>query len=224
MAKKVDYIPKNDGEFNAWFKNLNLYVGGKVSGSTPEWKHIPQEDSDALNAAYLDWYTFYAPMLKPHTKAETMAKNEARKRAEKVIRPFVKQYLHFKPVTSADRINMGIPVHDDIRTSHGVPTELVEFFFKLKGIRSIEVHFKVLGAANKAKPYMYDGAVIIWDVLDKPPAQPDDLNRHTLASRTPHTLSFKETERGKTVYVALCWQNEKAQLGPWSEIQSAVIP
>jgi hypothetical protein len=119
---------------------------------------------------------------------------------------------------------MGIPVHDEIRTTHGAPTELVEFFFKLKGIRSIEVHFKVMGASDKAKPYLYDGAVIIWDVLDKPPVQPDDLNRHTLASRTPHTLAFNETERGKTVYVALCWQNEKAQLGPWSEIQSAVIP
>jgi hypothetical protein len=27
--------------------------------------------------------------------------------------------------------------------------------------------------------------------------------------RTPHILEFTEEERGKTVYVAICWQNEK---------------
>ncbi|MDR2597616.1 MAG: hypothetical protein LBC76_09910 [Treponema sp.] len=37
-------------------------------------------------------------------------------------------------------------------------------------------------------------------------------------------LEFDETERGRTVYIALSWQNERGLIGQWSEIQNAVIP
>ncbi|MCL1911832.1 MAG: hypothetical protein FWG13_06475 [Leptospirales bacterium] len=53
---------------------------------------------------------------------------------------------------------------------------------------------------------------------------PDELTHHAMASRTPHVIEFKESERGKTVYIALRWQNERGHLGPFSEVQSAVIP
>jgi hypothetical protein len=45
-----------------------------------------------------------------------------------------------------------------------------------------------------------------------------------MASRTPHTLQFTEEDRGKTVYIALRWQNERGNTGPWSDIKSTVIP
>jgi hypothetical protein len=45
-----------------------------------------------------------------------------------------------------------------------------------------------------------------------------------MASRTPHAIEFDETERGKTVYVALAWQNNRGNIGSWSEMQNTVIP
>jgi hypothetical protein len=45
-----------------------------------------------------------------------------------------------------------------------------------------------------------------------------------MASRTPFTLHFEETDRGKTVYVALAWQNERGIRGAWSDIKSAIVP
>ncbi|MDR2586431.1 MAG: hypothetical protein LBC84_09510 [Prevotellaceae bacterium] len=45
-----------------------------------------------------------------------------------------------------------------------------------------------------------------------------------MASRRPFTLHFDETERGKTVQVALAWQNERGIRGAWSEYKSAIIP
>jgi hypothetical protein len=45
-----------------------------------------------------------------------------------------------------------------------------------------------------------------------------------MASKTPHSLDFPEEERGKTVYIAAAWQNERGIIGPWSEIQNAIIP
>jgi hypothetical protein len=94
----------------------------------------------------------------------------------------------------------------------------------LRNIREVLVNFWIKGETHRAKPLHYDGAVIIWAILDTPPASPDDLILHTLASKTPHTLEFREEDRGKTVYIAAAWQNERGNVGRWSEIQSAVIP
>jgi hypothetical protein len=37
-------------------------------------------------------------------------------------------------------------------------------------------------------------------------------------------VDFHEQERGKTVYIAIQWQNEKGEKGPFSAIQSAIVP
>jgi hypothetical protein len=52
----------------------------------------------------------------------------------------------------------------------------------------------------------------------------EDIALYTGRNLTPHVLEFTEEERGKTVYVAICWQNEKGQKGPWSEIENAIVP
>ena len=88
----------------------------------------------------------------------------------------------------------------------------------------MHVKFKVRGVVGSAKPPNYDGAVILWDVLESPPERPEDLKRHTLASRTPYALEFDETERGKRVYVALAWQNKRGILGSYSEILWTIVP
>ena len=42
---------------------------------------------------------------------------------------------------------------------------------------------------------------------------------------TPYAFDdFHESDRGKTVYIALTWQNARGNIGQWSEILSAVIP
>ena len=162
--------------------------------------------------------------LVPHTPAMTTNKNNARASAERVIRPFVQRFLHWPPVTDGDRVNMNIPNRSPVRTQHHEVTEVVEFELILSHIRQIRVNFHVKGHINMAKPKGYDGAVLIWDVLDTPPQRPEDLTHHTMASRTPYTLLFDETQRGKTVYIAAAWQNNRGNIGVWSEIQTAIIP
>jgi hypothetical protein len=91
-------------------------------------------------------------------------------------------------------------------------------------IRELSIVFHDQASARKARPYGTMGAVVAWQVSQTAPACPDDLTRSQLATRTPHLLQFTEQERGKTVHIALCWQNKKGQRGHWSEIQSAIIP
>ena len=222
------FIPRSDAEFNDWFSNLVNYVVSKTSGPTPAWDHIPVRHVFELVAALDDWRANYTPTLGPHTPADIAAKNDSRRRSERIIRPFVRRFLHFEPVTNADRVNMRIPLHDKIRTDHVLVPEEVEFVLTISGIRVVHVDFWILGATHKAKPEGYDGAVVVWYISENGEGPPeggaDDFHEHTMASRTPHILEFPEEERGKTVYVALCWQNERGFTGRWSDIKSTVIP
>jgi hypothetical protein len=224
MNQHKYYIPRTDGEFGLFFMNVMQYMGKKCAGTPPPWPHIPKNDQDAFIAAYMAWDKAYTVTTKPHTPPETREKNRIKKASEKLLRDFIKQYLRFPPVTDEDRDNMGIPNYSGTRSTLGRPCERVEFSFRVRGIRQVQLDFRVQGSVNKAKPANYAGAVAVWDILDKAPEQPEDLNHYALASRTPYAIEFNEKERGKTVYVALCWENEKGQRGPWSEVQAAIVP
>ena len=217
MSSSKDYIPQNQAAFNAWFENLKNHVDENDWG-------IPDRVKDELDAAFLDWRKHYEPTLGPHTPGQTIARNEARKRAEAVIRMLVKQYLQFPPVTNSNRSDMRLHIRDLIRTDHRTVKERVEFNLDIQGIRQVHVHFKVSGSAGKAKPQGYSGAVLVWATLDSPPVDIKELIFHAMASRTPHTITFTEQDRGKKVYVALAWQNDRGIRGAWSEIKWAVIP
>jgi hypothetical protein len=225
MTKK-SYLPRNNAEFNNWFKNMTKYVELKTSGDPSEWDHILRREQDALNAAYEDWETHYAPTLRPHTSDLTEARNEARSRAERVIRPFVRRNLYCEPVTNADRVYLGLPVRDVIRTDRTSVEEEVEWGFEIRGIRQVHGHFKVFGAQNRAKPEQYN-CVVAYEVREPdapPPERPEDLTRRVNASRTPCTIVFDETERGKKVYMAMAWQNDRRIVGKWSAIDWTFVP
>ena len=220
MVKKHDYVPQNAAQFNVFMRNLIDYVKSKQE----EWVHIPEDRFDELVDAYLIFETAFEAAFGPHTSVQTQARREAQALTTRLLRAFVNQFLRFPPVTDVDRIEMGIPNRDKIRTPHIDVPEMVDFVIHLSSIRELVVEFWIQGEARMAKPEGYDGAVIIWGVRDTPPASQRELTHHILASRTPFTLRFDETERGKTVFVALAWQNERGILGQWSEFRSAIIP
>jgi hypothetical protein len=121
-------------------------------------------------------------------------------------------------------IEFGLKPRDTVRTEHHKVPELVEFELMLCSIRKIIVNFWIKGSASKTKPEGYDGVVLVWDMLDAPPERPTDFAGHTMANRTPHIIKFDETESGKTVYIALCLQDERGIRGVCSKAQSTVVP
>jgi hypothetical protein len=140
------------------------------------------------------------------------------------MRDIRRRVFFMPPLDEADFADLGLQPPDTIRTPHIDVPEMVDFVIHLSNIRELVVDFWIQGEAHKAKPHGYDGAVIIWGIRDTVPETPSDLPHHTMASRTPHTLTFEETQRGKTVQIALAWQNERGIIGQWSEYKSAVIP
>jgi hypothetical protein len=127
-------------------------------------------------------------------------------------------------VTDADLANMNIPPIDKTRTPIGKPPTRPVFYIMVKDTRLLLIHFQDQDTESKAIPYGMNGAVISWGIFDTPPSGPEALTHTELATRTPHPLHFAEADRGKTVYIALQWQNESGIRGESTEMQSAIIP
>jgi hypothetical protein len=222
MAK--DYIPNNDAAFDTWFKFLNQYVAGKCGGSKPEWTHIPVDARTGMNNAYTAWAAAYARIFGPHTPVDTAAKNDAKKAAKKVIRPFVNQFLRYLPVTDDDRRAMGIPVKDTRPTPVPKPEDVPEAEVSTPLPRVLRFRFRRPGAKRWGKPEGVHGLELLWVVLDRPPLSLKELLHSSFATKSPLELVFDEEDRGRRVYFAARWETGTVKKGPESEIFSAIIP
>jgi hypothetical protein len=56
------------------------------------------------------------------------------------------------------------------------------------------------------------------------PEHIDELSNIETFSSGPFTLPFDELKRGQRVFFAARWLNTRGEGGPWSDIESAVIP
>jgi hypothetical protein len=207
-----------------WFKFMNQYVAEKCGGSAPAWTHIPPAARTVLADAYAAWYTAYANFLGPHTTVDTEAKNDAKKAAKKVIRPFVNQYLRFPPVTDEVRTAMGIPNRDTHPTPVPAPKDVPETAVSTPLPRVLRFNFRRLGAKRWGKPRGVHGMELKWRISDAPPKDTDDLFHSDFATRSPLELTFPESDRGKRVYYAARWETGTVKKGKFSEIFSAIIP
>jgi hypothetical protein len=215
-----DYIPKRDSELVAWGANFTE----QIVANAPTWG-IPYDEVNALQTANTEFAALHAQADSPNKTSVIVAeKNAARKRLTAKIRELVGFYLKNPIITDAQRIAMGLHVHDTTPTTIPVPTTRPEIDIDVLDFRRLKIIFHDMDSSSKARPYGVNGAVIAYAVLPEPPANPESLTHTVLATRTPHILEFTEEERGKTVYVAICWQNEKGQRGPWSEIENAFVP
>jgi hypothetical protein len=226
MSRKKSFIPSSYPLYDTFFKNVCQYVNTKCTGGTPEWTHIPAAERTALNDAYADWYTFYARVKVPHTKADTAAAKAAFTRSKKVLARFIRVWFRGFPdiVTDEDLAAMNIPPIDKTHTPIGRPTTRPVFHIVVKDTRLLAIYFQDQDTESRAIPYGMNGAVISWGIFDAPPSGPEALMHTELATRTPHLLHFAEEDRGKTVYIALQWQNESGVRGDSTEMQSAIIP
>jgi hypothetical protein len=225
MARYKDYIPANDAAFDAWFENLVSYVLAKVIAANPVWTHIPKSEAELLAAAYTAWHTAYLPTLKPHTPAETLAKDEARAEAEGIIRPFVGQWLMWKQVTDQQRLDMGLHVATPRRDHIPAPATVPELSPRAGNPRQVVIPYRDRGAVKKGKPADVHGIEVRWAILDHPPADIKELSNSSFDTNSPLTLAFEEHERGKRVYMAGLWEIEREGIkGDPGETVSAVIP
>jgi hypothetical protein len=219
-----DWIPHEDTAFDAHYKKYCRIVNQKTSGSPPEWAHIPAARVTDLNTGYADWHTACGKLRTAHTSGDVLAKNKAKEAGMRILRTFNNEFILYSTLVSEqDKVDLGNHPHNPPSPIPDPPTR-PEFYLKILDIMRLAIHFWDQGSVSKAKPYGIAGAVIYWAILDHVPSGIGELTNSALATRTPYILEFTEQQRGKTVYIALRWQNTKGRTGPASEIQSAIVP
>jgi hypothetical protein len=220
MADHHDPLPQNEEGLLDFGEN---FVPQVVTNA--EALQIPAKEATDVQTAFTSFKTLHAQAKSPtRNPIITAEKNAAKEEFIRLVREMINFRFANPIITDAIRIQYGLHVKDTTHTPHGVPTTRPDFTLSNKDFRRLDVDFHDQGTTSKAKPYGISGAVISWSVLDHPPADGGELTKAILATRTPHTLEFTEEERGQTVYVALQWQNNKGQKGPWSEILWAIVP
>jgi hypothetical protein len=189
---------------------------------------IPGQKVSALQTLVTQYQTAQNKAILPNAgKADRLVRNERAKEIEKAARNFVNTYLRYnEALTDEDRVNFGMVVPDEEPTPESeIVTIPVVDLIDTSVLRRVGIRFKDMDEAKShAIPEFAHGAEIRWNILDATPASVNDLIHSEFSTRTHYALTFDESQRGKTVWFCLRWENNRGQKGPWGEIYSAVIP
>ncbi|MDR0368480.1 MAG: hypothetical protein LBH82_05000 [Bacteroidales bacterium] len=217
------FIPRKDIEFHRWVNNFMNCLSEKQKQF-----HFPEEAFEELEEQCTDFNTKFMLSKDPGTRTPVavQAKTSSRKLLEKSVRMAIKEYLFYNHfVSDEDRFGLGIPIHKTTRTPSPIAAESPDVDVDTSVLGRITVHFYERGHRHKkAKPAGQHAVEIVWNIRDTPPTRWDELLYSAVDTGSPHTFSFENDQRGKTVYFALRWENTRGEKGPWSTIHSAIIP
>jgi hypothetical protein len=216
-----NYIPAADKTFLTWVINFLRYLFNFLTKFG-----VPDEKYQELATQREDFSQKLEIAEEPatRTKLTIQAKNDSRKVLEANIRQTVNQYLASNPaVSNTDRDGLGIPIRSKSRHPAPVADKAPLVVVAAYGPRQLKFDFGE-SEGSKAKPAGQHGTEIASVISDTKPAEVEDLTRSSFDTHTPLTLTFKESERGKTLWYAARWENTTGEKGPWGEIASVVIP
>ncbi|MDR1646192.1 MAG: hypothetical protein LBS05_10320 [Tannerellaceae bacterium] len=215
-----DYIPRKEAELLSWSKNFLKTL--RLIAAT--WG-IPQSKIDELSASIADFGDCLKKTQGPdRTSVLVEMKHLAAQRLTHCIRTLVNTYLRNPEMLNDTRLRLGLPIRDTTLTRLHPPSDPPLFEVRIKDARLLRIHFYEKHPSVIARPYGLVGAVIRWKIGGPPPLREEELNNTCLATRTPHTLTFRLEDRGQPVYIALCWETRRGERSPWSLIVQSFIP
>jgi hypothetical protein len=238
MAHKTDYMPTSESEIITFAAvllghvrvhgarfGIDITAGIEVGRILESLIPITFLEVEAAQTAYLAAHEL---VIHPETKTSITIeeKNRTLKDFVAKLRLFIKEYLLYNPlVTDADRLAMGLPLIDTVRTpSQAETTHPVGEAASTKEPATLE--FRVHGEGGKrAKIIEGQSAVELGYVLsDIPVTDWNDLLHSELSTRGIFRKTFAAAERAKILYFAFRWVGPRGQKGPWSNIQNIPVP
>jgi len=132
--------------------------------------------------------------------------------------------LFTPPLVGSDYISLGLHPHDMEPTETPVPTTIPEIEVITAVIRELTFRFRDFGARTWAKPEHVASIDFRWEIKEARPGHVEEIIGIEGFSSGPFTLQFAEEQRGQRVFFAARWANSRRDGGPWSDIESAVIP
>jgi hypothetical protein len=216
-------IPTKDADFNT----AQHIIAETASINRTQWGLDSTWLDEELLPHKTKWEEAWAVYENPATRTPsiTFAKNEQRKAYEKLLRILVKGLQSNVNVTDDDLLGMGIVVPSSSKTPSPVADKSPDADTDTSVIGHLSIHFFEKGSRHKkGKPDGQHGAEIRWVLSETPPTRWEELIHSEIDTNSPFVLQFENDQRGRTIYFALRWENTRGEKGPWSEIQSAIIP
>jgi hypothetical protein len=218
-----DYLPQSDKGLLGWINKFLKYLMSRVTKF-----NFPQAEYDQLSQER----DVYAQKLEVATESATRTsvnikeKNAAKKVLKTHIRLSVGEYLNRNHLlTDGDRDMLGLRVYKKTHTPAPVAETYPDFDIDTRLLSHLIIHFfEKDGDHKRGKPAGQHGAEINWIISDVPMIDANEFTHSSFDTRTPLTLEFSGHDRGKTVYLAIRWENTRGLKGPWSPIQKAIIP
>jgi hypothetical protein len=140
------------------------------------------------------------------------------------MRSIKRHYFQIPPLTPADFTALGFDQPDQIRTTIEAPTAVPQIV-----VENTLIHFqhkiRVFNPLNGrvSKPAGVHGMSYAWQIGGEKPASGEDLPRSRFNRKTTMVFTYTEREKGKSVYYAVCYENDSGDQGHWSQIEEAII-
>jgi hypothetical protein len=220
-----DFMPESESKFMEWLRNTFPYA--TLPENLTRWRLLPEVVTDELLSARKEVEFNYLRATNPETRtpAAIQAKNESIKRFKVLFRKYIKAYISYNPhVTDEDRRIMQLTIHDTKPTPAPISEKAPFVKLELPSPGTIVIAFGDQEGVHRGKPQGQHGVELIYAISDEKPNDWEELTHSTFSTRSPFRLSFKGIDRGKVLYFALRWENNRGEKGPWSEILSVIIP
>lgn len=218
------YLPQGAHEFLIWARNFTETAGHHA----PAWGLV-QADIDDLKAGT----DAYAQALQTAdadsaSKEDIRAKNTLHTALAAKFKDYVNAKLRYNRAVDNDgRAALGLHVPDGAKTPVHTQEQHVGFTVRPIHAREHRIDFYVEETRKKAVPYGCNGAVFFVKALEpgEPvPVSAEDFHQSDLITHTPHIREFPPSDQGKRACYAACWQNNRGEKGPLSDIQVHIVP
>jgi hypothetical protein len=149
---------------------------------------------------------------------------------EKMIIPLYRELnnmLRGNPLVKAGDLDaMGLPpLPSGERHESPIADKAPEFYATpLEGHR-VRIFFRAEGSERKSgRPPGQHGAEIKTGLSEEVITDPELLPHSLFDTASPYTLTLSPNDAGKTLNIALRWENMRGLKGPWSAIVRIVVP
>jgi hypothetical protein len=219
------YIPNKDSLFLTWGNNFSTLLT-----ADPPRYGLTTADAVLIAAAALDFSTKYNASVDPSTRTPvTIASKDAAKAyARDFYQLYGQQIKLNRGVPDADKISLGLHVDDSNPTV--IPPPSTAPLPNFEGTRPGHV-IELRGRdsdnpTSRGKPLGVTTLVLLGlvaPVADPTPAL-DDLRLTGLFGKPIIDVTMDGADAGKKFHYAMAWANAKGDIGPYTNVQTEIIP
>jgi hypothetical protein len=216
-----DYIPEKDGMAAVW---MGAFAAGiaKAPGaymlSPPDVAIIQQVVAEFQH----ELPVATAPATR--TKGTVHSKNQARARAEALLRLYAQQIKLNRGISDASKLAIGVPPPNTARSRRDVPlsSPVVSVVAATQGAHTLA--YKDTITPGRAMPF---GAVCLQVFRaiseDGPVRDPADARLCGCFTRSPAVVTFRAEDNRKTATYFARWASRRGEFGNWSMPTSFTI-